>query len=176
MNGFYNLSRHREVEFCQSCHTAPNERLLQQKAETFQHNIQSCHTAPNERLLQPDDKEEFKHSKKVVIPLRMNSFYNTFNSCVLRSPCRERQIVSKYCIRYVPCTLCPRKTLFRKWGCFCLSNEALLCCCEFTIYCILVQCTLHYLSKRIPLFCGVVGSCENGCWNPAFSTCKNTQK
>ena len=38
--------------FSSSCHTYPNDRLLQQRSSTGNGALQSCHTYPNDRLLQ----------------------------------------------------------------------------------------------------------------------------
>ena len=86
------------------CHTAPNERLLQQILDTnfalslkvvipLQMNgfynretprppsyLVCCHTAPNERLLQHISPRRMGCSLHVVIPLQMNGFYNGNNN------------------------------------------------------------------------------------------------
>ena len=50
MNGFYNDPETQTGAVCKSCHTAPNERLLQPRLWSNAHVDTSCHTAPNERL------------------------------------------------------------------------------------------------------------------------------
>ena len=54
MNGFYNQPGGGGTLAIQSCHTAPNERLLQLPSDVVMFADPSCHTAPNERLLQQD--------------------------------------------------------------------------------------------------------------------------
>ena len=56
------------------CHTPPNERLLQQSQELY-HVCGGCHTPPNERLLQLN--KTIKQTWKVVIPLQTKGFYNS---------------------------------------------------------------------------------------------------
>ena len=52
MNGFYNYTEALATAHGVSCHTVPNERLLQPFDEIAEMEAQSCHTVPNERLLQ----------------------------------------------------------------------------------------------------------------------------
>ena len=76
MNGFYNLAEVSNPSLMACCHTAPNERLLQHPHLGDPGYTGGCHTAPNERLLQRDSRAYGERSLTVVIPLRMNGFYN----------------------------------------------------------------------------------------------------
>ena len=75
MNGFYNECIAAKLIHPKSCHTAPNERLLQRILGLIPIIVLSCHTAPNERLLQLACLWAL-NVLEVVIPLRMNGFYN----------------------------------------------------------------------------------------------------
>ena len=104
--GFYNNDKlDRTVGFT-SCHTSPNERLLQRWDVTVVVQSLSCHTSPNERLLQlcrgqiPSGRRfllsylskrkasttpsflGIREMRKVVIPLQTKGFYNKLNGVV----------------------------------------------------------------------------------------------
>ena len=75
MNGFYNESTTYTYQVTKSCHTVPNERLLQRSTTVDSADFRDCHTVPNERLLQHDVANDGAITG-VVIPSRMNGFYN----------------------------------------------------------------------------------------------------
>ena len=62
-----------------SCHTSPNERILQpSNLSDAELKDWSCHTSPNERILQLYAFEQSVANANVVIPLQTKGFYNQF--------------------------------------------------------------------------------------------------
>ena len=75
MNGFYNLMPTLRCSSAESCHTAPNERLLQ--LPTHFRCRASYVVIPLRMNGFYNTKAEAEAAyRKVVIPLRMNGFYN----------------------------------------------------------------------------------------------------
>ena len=74
--GFYNSEKVIEPGLHMSCHTHPNDRLLQQLVRHSCRTLNSCHTHPNDRLLQLRNLRGVFSSYEVVIPILTTGFYN----------------------------------------------------------------------------------------------------
>ena len=61
----------------QGCHTYPNDKLLQHRQAVDWRRQQSCHTYPNDKLLQHVLKRNLSLILVVVIPIQTISFYNS---------------------------------------------------------------------------------------------------
>ena len=64
-----------------SCHTYPNDKLLQHRTDRCTPWLGGCHTYPNDKLLQ-HQKNSAKARCEVVIPIQTISFYNTITNTV----------------------------------------------------------------------------------------------
>ena len=59
-----------------SCHTYPNDKLLQLVSVGGETREESCHTYPNDKLLQQRHARPPMVGENVVIPIQTISFYN----------------------------------------------------------------------------------------------------
>ena len=72
---FYNTAHLRYNFVATSCHTYPNDKLLQQTTTKVVEKPTSCHTYPNDKLLQLSPQISHR-LYLVVIPIQTISFYN----------------------------------------------------------------------------------------------------